>query len=433
MIFNPEIETASSDVLKETQSKYLVDLAKRVYENVKFYRDKFTKLGVKPEDIKSIDDIHKLPLTEKNDLRANYPFGMFAVPLNQVLEIHASSGTTGNPTVVGYTQNDIKLWSTVMARTIACAGGNPGDIIQNAYGYGLFTGGLGVHYGALELKCSVVPTSSGVTKRQIKLLGDFGARILTCTPSYSLYMAEEAASMGINVKDLPVEIGIFGAEPWTHNLRSQIEEIWNIQAMDIYGLSEIIGPGVAQECEAKDGLHIFADVFYPEILNPETLEPVKEGEDGELVITTLTKEAIPLIRYRTRDITSINYKKCEKCGRTLPRISKIKGRTDDMLIIRGVNVYPSQIEEVLLRIEETEPHYQLLVERAGTLDQLEVQVEVNDRVFSDEIKKLEILENKIMKEIESTIGLLAKVKLVEPKSIERSMGKSVRVIDKRNI
>jgi phenylacetate-CoA ligase len=431
MIFNPEIETAAPEKLKEIQSGHLVKLVNRVYDNVKFYKDKFDELGIKPSDIKTIDDITKLPFTQKEDLRANYPFGMFAKPLNEVLEIHASSGTTGNPTVVGYTENDIKLWGTVMARTIAVAGGEPGDVIQNAYGYGLFTGGLGVHYGALELKCSIVPTSSGVTKRQIKLLGDFGARIITCTPSYALYMAETAEEMGVNVKKLPLEIGILGAEPWTHDLRKEIEKAWNMKALDIYGLSEIIGPGVAQECPAQDGLHLFADVFYPEIINPETLEPVKPGEDGELVITTLTKEAIPLIRYRTKDITSINYDKCKKCGRTLPRIAKLKGRTDDMLIIRGVNVYPSQIEEILLRIEETEPHYQLVVERAGALDQLEVHVEINDKVFSDEIKKLEILEQKIAKEIESNIGLFAKIKLVEPKSIERSMGKAVRVIDKR--
>ncbi len=432
MIFNPEIETAGKDKLKEIQSNYLIKLVERLNDNVEFYNKKFKEASIKPSDIKSIDDITKLPFTQKEDLRQNYPFKMFAKPLNEVLEIHASSGTTGNPTVVGYTQNDIKLWGTVMARTIAVAGGNPGDIIQNAYGYGLFTGGLGVHYGSLELKCSIVPTSSGVTKRQIKLLGDFGARILTCTPSYALYMAEVAQEMGVDIKALPLEIGIFGAEPWTANLRNEIEKVWGIDAMDIYGLSEIIGPGVAQECKAKNGLHIFSDVFYPEIINPETLEPVAEGQDGELVITTLTKEAFPLIRYRTKDITSINYEKCEVCGRTLPRISKLKGRTDDMLIIRGVNVYPSQIEEILLRIEETEPHYQLVVERSGTLDQLEVQVEINDKVFSDEIKKMEILEQKIVKEIESNIGLLAGVKLVEPKSIERSMGKAVRVIDKRN-
>jgi phenylacetate-CoA ligase len=431
MIFNPEIECADTDKLKEIQSEYLVKLIKRIYDNVEFYKNKFDKLRIKPSDIKSIDDISKLPLTEKDDLRNNYPFGLFAVPLNQVLEIHASSGTTGNPTVVGYTSNDIKLWSTVMARTIACAGGKPGDIIQNAYGYGLFTGGLGIHYGSLELGCTIVPTSSGVTKRQVKLLQDFKARLLTCTPSYALHIAEEAGEMGIDVKKLNLEIGIFGAEPWTHNMRAEIEKIWNVKAMDIYGLSEIIGPGVAQECPGQNGLHIYSDVFYPEILNPNTLEPVKDGEEGELVITTLTKEALPLIRYRTRDITSINRQPCEICGRTSPRIAKLKGRTDDMLIIRGVNVYPSQIEAILLKIEETTPHYQLLVEKSGVLDQIEVQVEVNEKVFSDEIKKLEILEQKITKEIESTIGLLVKVKLVEPKSIERSMGKAVRVIDKR--
>ena len=433
MIYNPDIECASPDKLKEIQSEYLTKLVKRVYEKVPFYKKAFDKLSLKPSDIKSIEDIKKLPFTTKNDLRDNYPYGLFAVPLNEVLEIHASSGTTGNPTVVGYTQNDIKLWSVAMARAIACAGGMPGDTLQNAYGYGLFTGGLGVHYGSLELKCRIVPTSSGVTKRQIKLLGDFGARLLTCTPSYALYMAEEAALMGIDVKTLPLEIGIFGAEPWTDNMCKEIENIWNIKALDIYGLSEIIGPGVAQECAAHNGLHVFADVFYPEIIDPVTLEPVKEGENGELVITTLTKEAIPLLRYRTKDITSITYEKCDFCGRTLPRISKLKGRTDDMLIIKGVNVYPSQIEEILLNLEETEPHYQLIVERVGSLDQLEIQVEVNDKVFSDEIKTLEILETKIKKEIESRMGLMPKIKLVGPKSIERSMGKAVRVIDKRNL
>jgi phenylacetate-CoA ligase len=366
-------------------------------------------------------------------MRDNYPYGLFCKDQKEVIEIHVSSGTTGNPTLVGYTRDDIKLWSEVMARCMACAGAEPGDTIQNAYGYGLFTGGLGAHYGGLEMGLRVIPMSSGQTQRQLKIMQDFKPKIISCTPSYALYMAEEAREMGIDPRNGSWKIGVFGAEPWSEKMRGEIEQTWNMLATDIYGLSEIIGPGVAQECPHKDGLHIFSDVFYPEIIDPNTNEPVKEGQAGELVITTLTKQAIPLIRYRTRDIVSINYEKC-KCGRTSPRISKIKGRTDDMIVVRGINVFPSQIEHVILGIEGTEPHYQIIVDRQQHhLDEVEVLVEVNSKMFSDEVKKLEELRRKIKKEVESVLSIGVKITLVEPKTIERSMGKAKRVIDKRQI
>jgi len=434
MIWQKDIECMEAGALKELQSTRLVELVKRVYGNVPFYKTAFDAKGLAPSDITRIDDLGKLPFTRKTDLRDNYPFKLFAVPMSDILEIHASSGTTGNPTVVAYTRNDIKLWSEVMARTLAAAGATKDDVIQNAYGYGLFTGGLGVHYGALELGAAVVPVSAGGTKRQLKLMGDFGSTVITCTPSYSLFMAEEAIEMGFDPTAFKLKVGIYGAEPWTNNMRKEIEARWNLKAVDIYGLSEIIGPGVAIECvEGQDGLHLFSDHFYPEIINPKTEQPVAAGEAGELVITTLTKEGIPLIRYRTGDIVSLNYGECPHCGRTSPRMSKVKGRTDDMLIIRGVNVFPSQIESVLLEIEHAKPHYLLVVNRVGSLDQLEVQIEVDEKIFSDEIKALEALERRIQKEIESTLGLVVKVKLVEPRTIERSMGKSVRVIDNREL
>ncbi|HOJ50239.1 MAG TPA: phenylacetate--CoA ligase [Spirochaetota bacterium] len=429
--YQKDIETMDPEKLRDLQSKRLCELVKYVYSRQHFYQSKFDEIGIKPSDIKSVDDIKKLPFTTKDDLRENYPFKLLAVSLSEVAEIHASSGTTGKPTVVAYTNNDLKLWGEVMARAIVCAGGRKGDIIHNGYGYGLFTGGLGVHYGALTGGFPVVPVSSGATKRQIMLIQDFKPRILTCTPSYSLHMAEEAKEMGVDPRELSLEIGIFGAEPWSQSMRKEIEKIWGLKALDIYGLSEIIGPGVAMECPGQDGLHIFADHFFPEVINPATGEHVKEGEDGELVITTLTKEALPLIRYRTRDIVSINYSVCPHCGRTLPRISKVKGRTDDMLIIRGVNVFPSQIEEVLLKIEGVEPHYVLEVDRIGSLDQLTVVVEVNETIFSDEVKEIERLETKIKREIESILNLRVNLRLVEPKTIERSMGKAKRIIDKR--
>jgi phenylacetate-CoA ligase len=428
-----KVEYLDFDDLSRLQLDRLRNVLQHLYNNVSYYKKSFDELGLHPGEIKSLEDLHKLPFTDKETLRLNYPFGMVSVPMNLIKEIHGSSGTTGKPTVVAYTDNDIKVWSEVMARSIACTGGTYRDVIQNAYGYGLFTGGLGVHYGSLELGSAVVPMSSGGSKRQLQLMQDFQTTILTCTPSYSIYLAEYAESLGIKPRDTSVRIGILGAEPWSDAMRKQIEELWDMKAYDIYGLSEIIGPGVAVECEGQDGLHVWADHFLPEVVDPKTKKPVKEGKDGMLVITTLTKEATPFLRYATKDIVSITYEKCSACGRTMPRISRIKGRTDDMLIIRGINVFPSQIESVLLEIEETEPHYQLVVTREGALDELEVQVEVNEKFFSDEIRVLENLEKRIKKEIENMLGIAVKVKLVEPKTIERSEGKAKRVIDKRKL
>ncbi|RKX94055.1 MAG: phenylacetate--CoA ligase [Spirochaetes bacterium] len=432
MIWNEERETMADGKKKELQTDLLRALIERVYEKIPFYKKRMDEIGVKPSDIHSIEDIVKLPFTTKNDLRENYPFGMFAVPLSEVEEIHTSSGTTGKPVVGGYTKNDIEMWSEVMARCMSASGTTKDDIVQNAYGYGLFTGGLGVHYGARKIGATIIPISGGNTKRQIMIMQDFKSTILTCTPSYSLYLAEVAEEMGVDLKKLPLKAGNFGAEPWSNNMRREIESRLGIMALDIYGLTEIIGPGVGNECEYKNGVHICDDYFYPEIINPETGEVLPPGEVGELVITTLTREATPLLRYRTRDITSIIPGKCE-CGRTSTRIQRIMGRTDDMLIIRGVNVFPSQIEEVLVDIEGVEPHYQIIVDRVGALDVIEVQVEMNENILSDEIKDLEWLENRIKDEIESMLGLKVGVKLVEPKTIARSEGKAKRVIDKRKI
>ena len=380
-----------------------------------------------------IDDIKKLPFTTKEDMRDNYPYGLFSTPQDRIKEIHVSSGTTGNPTLVGYTKDDLGLWGDVMARVLCCAGAVPGDTIQIAYGYGLFTGGLGFHYGALEMGLRIIPTSAGQTARQLKIMQDFQPRIIACTPSYALYMAEEAKEMGLDPTQGNWKIGIFGAEPWSDSMREEIESIWNMLATDVYGLSEIIGPGVAQECHHKDGLHIFSDVFYPEIIDPQTGEEVPEGADGELVVTTLTKQGIPLLRYRTRDIVSMQNEKC-RCGRTSPRISKIKGRTDDMIVVRGINVFPSQIEHVLVGIEGTQPYYQIIVDRAAhQLDQVEVLVEVDQKFFSDEIKRLNEIRDQIRKEIQAVLSVGVKVTLVEPKTIERSMGKSKRIVDKRTL
>jgi phenylacetate-CoA ligase len=433
MIWNEKMECMDLENLKNVQSDRLRDVAEYVYQKNLVYKNKFDAMRIKPWEIKSIDDIKKLPFTIKEDLRDNYPFGLFSVEPKNLAEIHVSSGTTGNPTVVGYTKDDLKLWGEVMARALCCAGAVPHDLIQIAYGYGLFTGGLGAHYGAMEMGLTIIPASSGQTKRQLKIMNDFKPRILACTPSYALYMAEEARELGFKPRDSSWEIGVFGAEPWSEAMRKEIENTWNMLATDIYGLSEIIGPGVAQECQHKNGLHLFSDVFFPEIIDPKTGHQIREGNKGELVITTLTKRGIPLIRYRTRDIVSIKYEKC-KCGRTSPRISKISGRTDDMIIVRGINVFPSQIEHVLLGIEGTLPHYQLIVDRkANDLDELEVLVEVDQKIFSDEIKQLRGFEDKIKKEIDSVLGVFVKVKLVEPKTIERSEGKAKRVVDKRVI
>lgn len=431
MIWNKDIECMSRDEMRALQSIRLAALTNYIYNNSPFYRKRFDSIGLRAETINAIEDIVRLPFTTKTDMRDTYPFNLFSKPLNEIGEIHVSSGTTGNPTVTGYTREDLDLWSHVVARCLGCAGAKPGDMIQIAYGYGLFTGGLGLHYGALEMGLTILPMSAGQTKRQLKLMEDFKPRILACTPSYALSMAEQAIKDGSDPRKSSLEIGIFGAEPCSESMRNEIEEKWNILAADIYGLSEIIGPGVAQECVHKDGLHIFDDVFYPEIIDPDTGEAVPEGNDGELVITTLTKTGSPLIRYRTRDIVSMTSEPC-LCGRTSPRISKIKGRTDDMLIIRGINVFPSQIEHVLMGIEETEPHYQLVVTRRdNSLDEIEIQVEVTPEFFSDEIRQLERLEQKIKSEMASVLSLSAKVRLVEPGTIERSMGKAKRVIDNR--
>ncbi len=431
--FNEEFETLPREALEALQLKRLQATAARVYANVPFYRNSFDAASVRPEDIKSLADLQRLPFTTKQDMRDSYPYGLFAAQMDEIVRIHASSGTTGKPTVVGYTKKDIETWSELMARSFVAAGVHKGDIIHNAYGYGLFTGGLGAHYGAELLGASVIPISGGNTKRQIMIMQDFGSTVLTCTPSYSLYLAEEASSEGVDIKSSKLKVGIFGAEPWSEAMRSEIEANLGLDAIDIYGLSEIMGPGVAIECiEEKHGLHIWEDHFIPEIINPETGQHVAEGEKGELVITTITKQGIPLIRYRTRDITSISYNACS-CGRTHGRIARMSGRSDDMLIIRGVNVFPSQIESILVRIEGVEPHYLLIVDRKDNLDTLEVQVEVDERIFSDEIKVLQLLSRRIEKEIKDMLGVTCTVKLVEPKTIQRSEGKAQRVRDNRKL
>ena len=428
--WNKYCECMEREELEKLQSERLIEAVEKVYYNVPYYRNLMQEKGLMPEDIKGREDLNKLPFTTKDDLRENYPYGFFAVPLSEIVRIHASSGTTGKPTVVGYTRRDISIWSELMARTLTCGGATKDSVIQVAYGYGLFTGGLGVHYGAERLGASVIPISGGNTKRQIMLMKDFGTTVLACTPSYALYIAETMAEMNLRKDDFKLKYGILGAEPWTEGLRQEIEEKLGIVAIDIYGLSEIIGPGVASECLYKTGLHINEDHFIPEIIDPATGEVLPDGSEGELVFTTITKEGIPVIRYRTRDISSLNYEPCP-CGRTHVRMQKVVGRTDDMLIIRGVNVFPSQIESILIDIGETEPHYLLVIDRVGNMDNLEVWVEVSEKLFSDEVRKLEELNRRIAHEIQSTLGLTVRVKLVEPKTIERSQGKAVRVIDRR--
>lgn len=432
MIWNEKIECAPREVMTGIQTERLIATVKRVYHNIPYYRKKMQESGLSPSDIKSVADLPKLPFTTKTDLRDSYPFGSFTVPMSEIVRVHASSGTTGRPTVVGYTRNDIDMWSENVTRALCMAGVHQNDMVQVAYGYGLFTGGLGIHYGTENLGATVIPISGGNTQKQIQLMQDFGSSVICCTPSYALYIAEVLKEMKITPEDLKLRVGIFGAEPWSENMRKEIEEKLKIKAIDIYGLSEIVGPGVSCECEYQAGMHINEDHFLPEIINPETLEPVAPGEIGELVFSTITKEGIPLLRYRTRDLTRLIYDKCE-CGRTLVRMEKCKGRSDDMLIIRGVNVFPSQIESVLLNMSETEPHYLLIVEREGTLDTLRVQVEVQEQFFSDDIRGLQNLTKKIKSNIESTLGVSVVVQLVEPKSIQRSEGKAKRVIDKRNI
>ncbi len=431
MIYDEEFETLPREALEAIQLKRLQALVEKVYATVPFYKSAFDEKGVKPGDIRSLEGLRKLPFTLKQDLRDNYPFGMFATSMENVVRIHASSGTTGKPTVVGYTRRDIRTWAGLMARTLAAAGAHKGDIVHNAYGYGLFTGGLGFHYGAERLGASVIPVSGGNTKRQILLMRDFGATVLTCTPSYALHLADVATEEGIDFKSLKFRVGVFGAEPWTENIRKEIEKQLGLDAVDIYGLSEIIGPGVAVECvEAKNGLHVFEDHFIVEVINLETGEPLPYGETGELVFTTLTKEAFPLIRYRTRDLSVLYHEPC-KCGRNMVRMGRITGRSDDMLIIRGVNVFPSQIESVLMARKDVAPHYVLFVDRKGRMDTLEINVEIDEGVFSDAVKDLQNMEREIEKEIKDLLGVSCKVHLVEPKSILRSEGKAQRVIDKR--
>lgn len=431
MIWNEARECMSRDEMSNLQSARLRKEVSRVYHNVEPYRKKMQEAGLEPGDINGIEDIEKLPFTTKDDLRDNYPFGLFAVPLSEIVRIHASSGTTGKATVVGYTRKDIDVWAECVARCCAMAGLGRNDIIQVAYGYGLFTGGLGGHYGAEHLGATVVPMSTGNTQKLIDMMIDFGATGLMCTPSYLMHIAEVIEERGLKDK-IKLKATLNGAEPWTENMRKQIEERLGIEAHDIYGLSEIMGPGVATDCHFHRGLHIFEDHFYPEIVDPKTLKPVPDGETGELVITTLTKEGIPMIRYRTKDLTSITHEKCE-CGRTTARISRFKGRSDDMLIIRGVNVFPSQVEAALLTVDGITPNYQIIVDRVNHQDTLAILVEVEERFFSDEIKELENLQKKIEHAVHQAIGLHAKIKLVEPKTIERSMGKAVRVIDKRKL
>ena len=432
MLYDVSNETMPREELEALQLRRLKAMVEKVYYNVPFYQNRFNEMGVRPEQIRSLDDLKYLPFTEKQDLRNNYPFGLFAVPRDNVVRVHASSGTTGKATVVGYTQRDVNTWAELMARSLMCAGASRRDIVHNAYGYGLFTGGLGMHYGVERLGATILPISGGGTRRQVMLMRDFGSTILCSTPSYALFLYESVLAAGMNISDLKLHTGIFGAEPWSEKMRSEIESKLQIKALDIYGLSEIMGPGVGMECcDAQDGLHIWEDHFLIEIIDPETGEQLPLGETGELVITTITKEAQPLIRYRTRDITRIEAIPC-RCGRTHRRISRIQGRSDDMLIIRGVNVFPQQIETILLETQGVAPHYQLILTRQGSLDMLEVKVEVDEKLFSDEIRHLQRIEAKIQKNIKEFLGVTAKVTLSEPQSIERSEGKAKRIIDLRN-
>ncbi|HEY5468088.1 MAG TPA: phenylacetate--CoA ligase [Coriobacteriia bacterium] len=430
-MFQPELETMGRERLEALQLERLRTQLARVYVNVPLYRRKFDEAGFRPEQVETLADLARVPFTVKDDLRSAYPFGMFAVPLRDIVRVHSSSGTTGQVSVVGYTRGDVERWSDLMARTLACAGATADDVVQVAYGYGLFTGGLGAHYGSERLGAMTIPVSGGNTARQVQILKDFGVTVLACTPSYALLIAETAASMGIDVKSLPLRVGVFGAEPWSEAMRDQIEDAMGITAIDIYGLSEVMGPGVAAECVHQNGLHVFEDHFLIEILDPQTMEPVPDGEQGEVVFTTLTKEGIPVIRYRTRDISRLVPGKCA-CGRTFRRMERVTGRTDDMLIIRGVNVYPSQIEQVLMGVEGVAPHYQVVLGKRGSMDTVEVQVEVGPEFAFDEIRELEALQRAVAGAIASALAVSVDVKLVELRSIQRSEGKAKRVVDLRN-
>ena len=423
-------EIVSPEERRVLQGEKLVNMVKRVYRDVPFYTKKMKDMGLQPGDIRGMDDLHKLPFTTKQDLRDNYPYGLFAVPMKEIIRLHASSGTTGRPTVVGYTKNDINMWSDMVARCFNAYGINNKDIVQVGYGYGLFTGGLGAHYGVEHLGATVIPISGGNTKKQIRIIQEFKSTVLACTPSYALYIGESMKNMGIDPRSTSLRVGVFGAEPWTEEMREEIEELLGIEAMNIYGLSEIMGPGVAFDCKARNGLHINEDHFIPEIIDINTLETLPYGNEGELVFTCVTKEALPLIRYRTRDLTSLDSHKCE-CGRTLVRMNRISGRSDDMLIIRGVNVFPSQIESIIFKIDEVAPYYVLLVDRINNLDTLEVWVEAREEIVLADIKVIAKLEKRINSEIFSVIGIRVKVRIVEPGTVERSEGKAKRIIDKR--
>lgn len=431
MIWNETKECMSRDEMSVMQSKRLCKLVNRVYHNVPFYRKKMQEMGIEPGDIRGTEDLSRLPFTTKDDLRDNYPFGLFAAPQSEIVRIHASSGTTGKATVVGYTRKDIEVWQECVARVLAQANVAQNDIIQVAYGYGLFTGGLGLHYGAENLGATVVPQSTGNTKKLVDMMVDFGVTAIACTPSYLLHIAEVIEEQGL-LEQIKLKSAICGAEPWTEEMRLQMEEKLHIHAHDIYGLSEIAGPGVASDCQYHNGLHVYEDHYLPEIIDPKTLEPLGEDVVGELAFTTLTKEGIPLLRYRTKDLTSISYEPCE-CGRTLSRLSRFKGRSDDMLIIRGVNVFPSQVEAALLDVRGTRPHYLMIVDRVNNMDTLEVMVEVDEKFFSDEIRELEKLTKKIEGVLRTALGIGPRVKLVEPRTLERSMGKAVRVEDRRKL
>lgn len=432
MIYNEKAECMSANEKEELQLKRLQKVVKRAYENVPYYRQRLEEAGVSPEDIQTLKDIEKIPFTTKSDLRDAYPFGMFAVSTDDIVEIHTTSGTTGKPTVSGYTEKDLEIWGEVVARALSMANATRKDIVQNCYGYGLFTGGLGVHYGGQKIGCTVIPISAGNTQRQIEVIQDFKSTIITCTPSYAMYLAEVLEREEIPPEDIKLKAGVFGAEMWTEEMRAEIERRLNVSALNIYGLTEIIGPGVAQECMEKNGLHIFDDHFYPEIIDPQTLETVAEGEKGELVLTTLTREGMPVLRFRTRDITALRRGECP-CGRTHVKIDRITGRSDDMLKIRGVIVFPSQIERALLKIPGMEPQYQIIASRPQHLDELEVQVENSPALFSDEVKHVEEIRRSIEKHIHDEIGLRVNVTLVEPRSLPRSEGKAVRVIDRREL
>ena len=431
-MWQEKIETMPREELEALQSERLKNQVKRMYERVELFRSRMDEAGLKPEDIRGIEDLHKLPFSYKQDLRDYYPYGLFAEPMENIKRVHASSGTTGKKIVVGYTENDITAWSDCVARMMSAIGLSKNDFIQVSYGYGLFTGGLGAHYGAERLGATVIPTSSGNTANQLQTMVDFGSTCLCCTPSYAMYLAEAAEESGV-LDDLKLKVGIFGAEPWSEDMRKEIERKLRIKAYDIYGLSEIMGPGVSYECEYQAGMHVCEDMFIPEIIDPDTLEVLPAGAQGELVFTTITKEGFPLIRYRTRDICSLNYEKC-KCGRTHVRMNKPQGRTDDMLIIRGVNVFPSQIEEVLLKVSgDITPNYQIIVDRVNNTDTFDINVEMSEELFSDDIKTIERTEKLIKERLRDVLGISAGVHLVNPKSIARSEGKAKRVIDNRKV